>query len=71
MKRTMVRNYINTVGESGRDPFMASIFGRTSSGRMSLGNYDGDDDEESDYDPDEDLRMIYDDEEYEEIHESY
>lgn len=35
------------------------------------GNYDGDDDETcEDYDPDEDLRMIYDKEDYEELYES-
>lgn len=40
-----------------------------SKSELSLGNYDSDDDENSDYDPDEDLRMMYDDEEYQEMHE--
>lgn len=31
-----------------------------------MGNYDSDDD---DYDPDEDLRMMFDDEDYDEMHE--
>lgn len=67
----MVRNYSNTASHIGINSFMAYLIGQTDSGSLSLGNYDGEDDEESDYDPDEDLRMIYDDEEYEEIHESY
>ena len=37
------------------------------SSRVNCGNYDGDDDE---YDPDEDLKMMYDDEDYDEMHES-
>lgn len=40
-------------------------------GNFRCGNYDGDDEETcEDYDPDEDLRMIYDDEDYDEQYES-
>lgn len=41
---------------------------------MKMGNYDSDyddDDENSSYDPEEDLEMMFDDEELEEMHESY
>lgn len=56
----------------GSNPFMAALIGRNPVTKMSLGNYDvDDDDDESDYDPDEDLHMMFDDEEYEEMHENY
>lgn len=39
--------------------------------RYRCGNYDGDNDETCEnYDPEEDLRMMFDDEDYDEIHES-
>lgn len=43
----------------------ANFSARNKSG-YSMGNYDSDDD---DYDPDEDLRMMFDDEDYDEMHE--
>lgn len=36
---------------------------------MSMGNYDSDDDEEY-YDPDEDLEMMFDEDDYAEMHEN-
>lgn len=64
----------NSFSMQVNDPFMAFIFGRGQNAMKMFGNYDTEDDDEEDnddYDPDEDLHMMFDDEEYDEMHESY
>jgi len=58
-------NYnFNNIAESHL--LLASMFNT----KLHCGNYDGDDDENcSDFDEDEELHMMFDDEDYDEMHE--
>lgn len=54
------------------DYFLSHAISKNVPNSMKLGNYDSDyDDEDGSYDPDEDLDMMFDDEEFEEMHEAY
>jgi len=51
---------------SGSNLLLASMFNT----KLHCGNYDGDDDENCDnFDEDEELHMMFDDEDYDEMHE--
>ncbi len=51
---------------SARDLFLASMF----NAKLHCGNYDGDDDENcNDFDEDEELHSMFDEEDYDEMHE--